>query len=79
MKCNSTKHKVMLLIAESRLFCYELTVGTYRLEIIAEKKEVDVVLAPVLGHSLSALGIALSRLRRGGEAPQSDMCWKSCW
>lgn len=23
MKCNSAKHKVMLLIAESRLFCYD--------------------------------------------------------
>lgn len=56
-----------------------MTVGTYRLEIIAEKKELDVVPAPVLGHSLSALGFALSTLRRGGEAPWSDMCWNHCW
>lgn len=59
----------MLLMAESRLFCYELTVGTYRLEIIAEKKDLGVVPVPVLGHSRSSLGVALSGLRRRGEGP----------
>lgn len=63
MKCNSTKCKVMLLIAESRLFCCKLAAGTYCLEITVEK-DVSVMQVPVLGCSISALGIALSQLRR---------------
>ena len=51
--------------------------GTYCLEIIVEKKDVGVVPVPVLGHSLSALDIALSGLRRSGEAPWSDMAASS--
>lgn len=47
--------------------------GTYHFEIIAEKKDVGVVPAPVLGHSLSALGVALSGLRRGGK-----LCGLTC-
>lgn len=79
MKCNSTKCEVTSLTAELRLFCYGLTVGTHRMEIVAEKKDVGAVPVPVLGHSHSALGIALSGLRRGGEAPWSNVHWNHCW
>lgn len=34
MKYNSTKCKVILLLAEIRLFCYKLTVGACCLEVI---------------------------------------------
>lgn len=48
------------------------------MEVIAEK-DVGVAPVPVLGHSLSALGVALSGLRRGGEAPWSDVHQNCCW
>lgn len=65
MKCNSTKCKVMLLMAEIRLFCYKLTAGACFLEVIVEK-DVDVLLVPVLGHSLSASSVALWVEKRWG-------------
>lgn len=49
------------------------------MEVIAGKKDVGVVPVPVLGHSLSALGVALSGLRRGGEAPWSDVHRNCRW
>jgi len=79
MKCTGTKCEVVSLMAASRVFCCRLTAGTYRLETTAEKYGVGVVPVPVLGHSLSALGAALSGLRRGGEAPWSDDRWNRRW
>lgn len=79
MKCSSTKCKVLLLIAANKILLKILTVGTYCLEIVAERKDVSVMPVPLLGNSLSALGITLPGLRRGGEALLSDGCWNHHW
>lgn len=49
------------------------------MEIVAERKDVGVVPVPLLGNSLSALGIALLGLRRGREALLSDGHWNHHW